>query len=547
MKPAFLIAAASFAVAMSGSAFANPIIKPYFEYKPPRHIEIPGDLSYDTNGKSPLVKGTGPFVLGFEGLSQYDAASFGRNFVPPDTIGAVGLTQYVETLNGTVGIFDKYTGNPLAITSDNAFWSRVGALPTNGDPRVMYNADAQRWIVTAFSQNLADIQIAISDTDNALGTWKSVVFTGFAGGIADYPTLALDKNAVYIGTNNFTGSFQGTTLNVIPIDSLFNAGAPTVANLKQFVTPFPGVFEDRGFAQQGVNSSSAGTTGKVVAASLFAFDSLAFNVNNLSSTDATGATLGAVQFLGEAAFASPGPGRQPSAAIAANRRVIDTLDERISSSVYEANGLIYMVHTVNSGLDALDETRVRYIVMDANTFAIVDEGDIGEAGYDYYQGSIAVNALGEVVIGYNRSGLDAATGKISFLASMYKTDALGQLVQFGSEIFIKESLTDDYHNGSVFGQPAAGRQRWGDYSQVSLDPSDIHSFYLIGQFAREYNLPQFGHPNGTGGSRWGTYIVNLTFAQDGVVPEPGTWAMMIAGFGLVGFAMRRQRAAVLSA
>jgi hypothetical protein len=334
---------------------------------------------------------------------------------------------------------------------------------------------------------------------------------------------------------------------VIPIDSLFNAGAPTVANLKQFVTPFPGVFEDRGFAQQGVNSSSAGTTGKVVAASLFAFDSLAFNVNNLSSTDATGATLGAVQFLGEAAFASPGPGRQPSAAIAANRRVIDTLDERISSSVYEANGLIYMVHTVNSGLDALDETRVRYIVMDANTFAIVDEGDIGEAGYDYYQGSIAVNALGEVVIGYNRSGLDAATGKISFLASMYKTDALGQLVQFGSEIFIKESLTDDYHNGSVFGQPAAGRQRWGDYSQVSLDPSDIHSFYLIGQFAREYNLPQFGHPNGTGGSRWGTYIVNLTFAQDGVVPEPGTWAMMIAGFGLVGFAMRRQRAAVLSA
>lgn len=547
MKPAFLIAAASFAVAMSGSAFANPVIKPYFEYKQPRHIEIPGDLSYDTNGKSPLVKGTGPFVLGFEGLSQYDAASFGRNFVPPDTIGAVGLTQYVETLNGTVGIFDKYTGNPLAITSDNAFWSRVGALPTNGDPRVMYNADAQRWIVTAFSQDVANIQIAISDTDNALGTWKSVVFTGFAGGIADYPTLALDKNAVYIGTNNFTGSFQGTTLNVIPIDSLFNAGAPTVANLKQFVTPFPGVFEDRGFAQQGVNSSSAGTTGKVVAASLFAFDSLAFNVNNLSSTDATGATLGAVQFLGEAAFASPGPGRQPSAAIAANRRVIDTLDERISSSVYEANGLIYMVHTVNSGLDALDETRVRYIVMDANTFAIVDEGDIGEAGYDYYQGSIAVNALGEVVIGYNRSGLDAATGKISFLASMYKTDALGQLVQFGSEIFIKESLTDDYHNGSVFGQPAAGRQRWGDYSQVSLDPSDIHSFYLIGQFAREYNLPQFGHPNGTGGSRWGTYIVNLTFAQDGVVPEPGTWAMMIAGFGLVGFAMRRQRAAVLSA
>jgi hypothetical protein len=26
-----------------------------------------------------------------------------------------------------------------------------------------------------------------------------------------------------------------------------------------------------------------------------------------------------------------------------------------------------------------------------------------------------------------------------------------------------------------------------------------------------------------------------------VIPEPGTWAMMIAGFGLVGFAARRRR------
>lgn len=286
MKPTFLIATAAFAVAMSGQAYADPVIKPYFEYKKPRHIEIPGDLSYDTNGKSALVKNNGPFVLGFEGLSQYDAASFGRNFIPPDTNGAVGLTQYMETLNGTVGMFDKYNGNPLAITSDNAFWSRVGALGTNGDPRVMYNADANRWIVAAFSADVANIQIAISDTDNALGTWKSVIFTGFAGGVADYPTLALDKNAVYIGTNNFTASFQGTTLNVIPIDSLFNAGGPTVANMKQYVTPFPG--PERGFAQQGVNSSSAGSTGKVLAASIFAFDSLGFTVNGLSSTDATG-------------------------------------------------------------------------------------------------------------------------------------------------------------------------------------------------------------------------------------------------------------------
>ena len=130
-----------------------------------------------------------------------------------------------------------------------------------------------------------------------MGTWKSTVFTGYAGGTADYPTLALDRNAVYIGTNNFSSasgtcspgtSFCGTTLNVIPINSLFNAVSPTTAGIKQFATPYdntPGATNtDRGFAIQGVNSDAVSTTGKVVTASLFIEDSLGYNVNGLTPT-----------------------------------------------------------------------------------------------------------------------------------------------------------------------------------------------------------------------------------------------------------------------
>lgn len=39
----------------------------------------------------------------------------------------------------------------------------------------------------------------------------------------------------------------------------------------------------------------------------------------------------------------------------------------------------------------------------------------------------------------------------------------------------------------------------------------------------------------------GSYGGNLTFTPAAAVPEPATWAMMLAGFGAIGFGMRRKR------
>jgi len=560
-----MLATLGTAAVLPSVASAQLIAQKYFLTRRPAAINIEAGQTFDVdpNGISSTVFNQGMLNIGFEGISQYDVAAVGRNFIPPDTIGAAGRTQYVQFTNGGFAVYDKATGTRSLFSSDTAFWQAAGqAGVPNGDQRVIFSPQANKFIAISFGSNTKDILVAVSDTGNALGTWKSTKFEGFAeltpGGrtLADYPTLAFDNNAVYIGTNDFAAAtvggptnFRGTTLNVIPLSDILGAGGPNVVNNVQFRTAFTGNFAtddfSRGFAIQGVNSSeSTDGIGHIIAASINDFGLTRYDVLNAGTAGAVRTATGSTTIGTDYTF--NGFGRQPASdaivgnpalpnGIAANRRIIDTFGDQISSSAFEHDGKIYSVHTVTE--NGTDRTVVRYTVLDTATNAVLDEGNLGDAAFDFYQGALAVNRLGQVVISYNRSGL-GPDGRITLAAQTFRTNALGQLVSTGDEIVLRVSDTDDYHNGSLYGQAAAGRQRWADYATVTLDPMSVHSFWISGTFAREYNLGAFGHPGGTGGSRWGTYIAELNV---GGVPEPQSWAMLIIGFGLIGAVNRRQR------
>ncbi len=65
--------------------------------------------------------------------------------------------------------------------------------------------------------------------------------------------------------------------------------------------------------------------------------------------------------------------------------------------------------------------------------------------------------------------------------------------------------------------------------------------WTIGNFG----LDNFNQSLFTGGQLFGVAVAGeITVGNPGGVPEPGSWAMMIAGFGLVGAAMRRRTNAV---
>jgi hypothetical protein len=477
----------------------------------------------------------GVFVRGFEGTSQLDNCALGQCFRPPDTMGAIGTTQFLETSNGSISIYDKSSGALSSRVSMPAFWGTTG-LPAaaNGDQRVLFDHYTNRWLMIGFGGTTNVINVAVSDTANAAGTWKGVGITVLPSGTADYPTLGMDDKGVYIGTNNFTPGFTGTSLLSIPKSSLY-AATPTTTGMTTFTSTLAS--PDNGFAiQAAVNWQGNPTNTASVIADSRNVDAQVFY--KLNGVNAAGATQTASSVIAGTAYTVAPLGRQPD-----GTRTVDTLSPRITANAVQVNGKIYSTATVAA--DVGTAAAVRWTVVDANTGTLLSSGKIQDAAFDYYEGSIAVNELGEAVIAYNRSGSQTtdlngdgkADGSISFMARAF--DVTGNtLTQDGSELLLRVSETTAYHC-TVVAPATTCRERWGDYAAVTIDPTDHSKFYAIGEYAApEAIIPGF---TTTPRSIWHTYVAEIT--QAAAVPEPSQYLMMLMGLGAIGAVARKRRAA----
>src|SRR6185503_4296494 len=135
----------------------------------------------------------------------------GCNCAPPDTNGEVGLTQYVQIVNEGYQVFDKTTGaSQLGPSGISTLWSGFGGLcetSGNGDPVVLYDQIANRWIISQFAgtNQPTDECIAVSTTSDATGSYNRYAFH-LGSNFFDYPHLSVWPDAYYMSMNVFNAS-----------------------------------------------------------------------------------------------------------------------------------------------------------------------------------------------------------------------------------------------------------------------------------------------------------------------------------------------------
>src|SRR3984893_5132885 len=156
-----------------------------------------------------LLPPTPPVSQSFEGLGngQY---GFSITGAPPDTEGTVGATQYVQWVNTSFAIFNKTNGALIAgPTAGNTLWSGFGGgcqSNNDGDPIVLYDKAAQRWVFSQFSVSTTPYLqcIAVSTTSDATGTYNRYSFQ--YGNFDDYPKMGVWSDGYYETFNMFNGN-----------------------------------------------------------------------------------------------------------------------------------------------------------------------------------------------------------------------------------------------------------------------------------------------------------------------------------------------------
>ncbi|MBA2436578.1 MAG: hypothetical protein H0V54_16110 [Chthoniobacterales bacterium] len=434
-------------------------------------------------------------------IITFNAQGNPAGVVPPDPNGTVGPNHVVTMVNLTFQIFDKNGNSLLGPTNNNTLWSGFGGdcqTDNSGDPVVLYDKAADRWLFSQFTASGPTYFecVAISTTNDPTGSFfRYSIATG--NNFPDYPKAGVWPDAYYFSTREFT---NGTVFAGVGAYALNRAqalaGNPN-PQIISFLTPPVGLGANVGDGL--LPSDWDGPTAPPVGSPNFflgsqdnngpygaPFDALnlyrfhADFTNPPNSTFTLAATIPTAPFnsilglCGGTRACIP----QPATAVKIDhlgyrQRPLFRLAYR-NFGDHEAMVTNQSVSAGNGPNGEVSGIRWWEIRNPNGAPVIFQEGTYAPGltdGIHRWMGSIAMDNQGNIAMGYSAAnGANPAVFPSVSYTGRLAGDPLGTLPQGEGTII------------AGTGSQTSSFNRWGDYTSLSIDPTDDQTFWHVNEW-----------------------------------------------------------------
>ena len=419
-----------------------------------------------------------------------------RPCCPPDPNGDVGPSNYIQAVNSAFQIFDKQGVSLVAPTNINMLWIAAGqnnacSQNNNGDPVVVYDNLADRWLISQFAVpnglfNPPTFEcIAISQTANPVtGGWFLYQFQ-FAFG-HDYPKIGVWPDGYYMSDQQgfFADTTTATSVSAVVFDraNMLNGNAATFQAravggraLTLLPSDLDGPAPPAGTPNFYARAVDGGLWGGADRVDLFAFS---VNWGNPAASTLTPlpalTTAPSDQDLCGARNLFDNCVPQPG-----TTTLLETLPHwsmgHLQYRNFGTRETLVFNHTVDA--DGADHAGIQWFELrrpPGGAWSIFQQGthspDAGNPGLaddpHRWMGSIAMDKLGDLALGYSISSSTIFPG-IAYTGRQVG-DPLGQMPQPETTL--------------VSGTGSQNATRWGDYSSMTVDPVDDCRFWYTTQY-----------------------------------------------------------------
>lgn len=464
-------------------------------------VLVPPALVNDPVGQDPVAEGQPEVstanLLNFDGIAESKSDC---GCAPPDTEGVVGATQFVQYVNTAYEVYDKTTGTSvLGPLAGNSFWSGFGGQCQNnddGDPIVMYDKAAQRWV---FAQNVFatpyTVCIAVSTTSDATGSYNRYSYNIGSTNFPDYPKWGVWPDGYYQSFNTFQDGITLTGSEVCAADRTAMLAGAAAPNFICFTTPtgsssriqsnvLPSDLDGNTAPPSGAPNYYVGIASQTGNLNIFQFHSDFSNTNNSTFTGPTVITTAPFNepcpsTLRNACIKQPSPGELLEG-------LTDRLMYRLNYRNFGTYESMLVTHTVTpSSGTGISAARWYEIRSPGSSPTVYQQGTVQFSKYSLWMGSIAQDKSADIALGVSLTGTTLDPSIIYY--GRVATDPLGTMES--PKLVMKGT-----------GVQENTENRWGDYSLMSVDPTDDCTFWYTQMYIKT-----------TGSFNWNTRINSFKF------------------------------------